>query len=58
VLASLAAGLFGGSTAVAGTVYAYSVDISTAVFVLAVALLFLRPGLGPRASEQTAQRIE
>jgi hypothetical protein len=43
VLASLLAGVLGGS-AVASTVYSFSVDLSTAAFVLAVVLLVWRPG--------------
>lgn len=45
VLVSLSAGLFG-STAVASAVYGAQFDISTVVFVLAVGLLYLRPGVG------------
>ena len=44
IFTSLAAGAFG-STAIAGAVYGFSIDISTAVFVLAVGLLYWRPGL-------------
>jgi len=54
ILASLAAGVFGGGAAITGALYAYSVDISTAVFVVAVALLYYRPGFGRAAG----QRIE
>ncbi len=43
ILASLSAGLFG-STAVASAVYGAQFDISTAVFVLAVGLLYSQPG--------------
>jgi hypothetical protein len=43
LISSLAAGLTG-STAGLATVYAYSVDASTLVFVVAVALLYWRPG--------------
>ncbi|MFC7007612.1 DUF7546 family protein [Halalkalicoccus salilacus] len=44
VIASLVAGLAGGSSALTAAVYAFSIDISTAVFVLAVGLLYWRPG--------------
>lgn len=44
VFASLVAGVFGGST-VASAVYSLSVDLSTAAFVAAVALLVWRPGM-------------
>lgn len=44
ILVSLSAGLFG-STAVATAVYGAQFDISTAVFVLAVGLLYWRPGV-------------
>lgn len=44
ILVSLSAGLFGG-TAVATAVYSSQFDISTAVFAVAVALLYLRPGV-------------
>lgn len=43
VVASLVTGLFG-STAVATAIYGAQFDLSTAVFVLAVALLYWRPG--------------
>jgi len=43
IVGSLAAGVAGWSSALA-TVYAYSVDLSTAVFLLAVGLLLWRPG--------------
>jgi hypothetical protein len=43
VFASLLTGVLGGS-AVASTVYTFSVDLSTAAFVVAVALLVWRPG--------------
>jgi hypothetical protein len=52
ILASLAAGVFGGGAAVTGALYAYSVDISTVVFVLAVALLYYRPGFGRSAGQR------
>lgn len=45
VLASLVTGILGGTTA-ATVVYNYSIDLSTAAFVLAVALLVWRPGVG------------
>jgi hypothetical protein len=44
ILVSLSAGLFG-STAVATAVYGAQFDISTVVFVLAVGLLYWRPGV-------------
>lgn len=47
VVASLGAGLAGGSTVAAG-VYALSVDASTAVFLLAVGVLLWGPHLGRR----------
>ncbi len=48
ILASLVAGVAGGSAGITATVYTYSIDISTAVFLLAVALLYWRPGFGWR----------
>lgn len=45
-----AAGVIGGSTAMAGIVYAGGYDLSTAVFVLAVRLLAWRPTVGDRTS--------
>ncbi|PSP27357.1 hypothetical protein BRC65_06190 [Halobacteriales archaeon QH_2_65_14] len=50
VLVSLSAGLFG-STAIASAVYGAQFDISTAVFVLAVALLYWQPGFGRLAAK-------
>lgn len=44
ILTSFAAASIGGSAPLVGTLYAYSLDISTAVFVLSVALLYYRPG--------------
>jgi hypothetical protein len=45
IVASLLTGLMGGTTALTATaIYAYSVDISTAIFLLSVALLYWRPG--------------
>lgn len=56
ILVSLSAGVFGGG-AVATAIYSSQFDISTVVFVLAVALLYLRPGidgtLGTRADSQS-----
>jgi hypothetical protein len=52
ILASLAAGLFGSGAAITGALYAYSVDISTAVFVLAVVLLYYRPGFDRTAGQR------
>lgn len=46
VVASLTAGVAGGSSALATVVPALSVDLSTAVFVVTVALLYWRPGFG------------
>lgn len=48
ILVSLGSGLFGGSAAVTGTLYTYSVDVSTVVFLLALGLLYYRPGFGGR----------
>lgn len=45
VFASLLAGVVGGS-AIASTMYSFSVDLSTAAFVVAVGLLLWRPGPG------------
>lgn len=45
VVAALLAGVAGGS-AVASVVYSFAVDVSTAAFVTAVALLVWRPGAG------------
>ncbi|WP_267161937.1 DUF7546 family protein [Halovenus salina] len=44
ILVSLSAGLFGG-TAVATAVYSSQFDISTVVFSVSIALLYLRPGV-------------
>jgi hypothetical protein len=52
ILASLSTGLFGGSAALATNVLAYSVDVSTAVFLLALALLYYRPGFGSRIGQR------
>jgi len=49
VLAALASGFFGSSSAVAAAVYSQSYGLSTAVFVLTVALLLWRPSF-PRLS--------
>jgi hypothetical protein len=53
VVLSLASGVFGGSSAVAGAVFAHSVDLSTAVFLLALAALYYRPW-----SATAGQRME
>jgi hypothetical protein len=45
VAASLIAGFAGGSSALTTAIYSFSIDISTTVFVLAVALLYWRPGV-------------
>lgn len=47
VVASLATGLFG-STAIATAVYGAQFDLSTLIFVVAVALLYWRPGFDSR----------
>jgi hypothetical protein len=44
IFASFATALFGGSFTLMTTVYAYSIDIATVVFVLSVVLLYWRPG--------------
>lgn len=49
IVGSLAAGVAGWSSALAAVVYAYSVDLSTGVFLLAVGLLLWRPGGVSRA---------
>jgi hypothetical protein len=46
VFVSLSSGVFGGSSAVVGTIMAYSTDLSTAVFLVALALLYYRPTVG------------
>jgi hypothetical protein len=43
ILATIASGLAGGSTALVGTVYSQSYGLSTIVFVVTVALLYWRP---------------
>lgn len=43
IIASVVTGVFGGGAALAGAVYSQSYDISTAVFVVTVALLYWRP---------------
>lgn len=48
VVAPAVAGVTGGTTAALGTVYAFSLDASTLVFVVAVALLYWRPGVTGR----------
>jgi hypothetical protein len=59
VVASLTSGLFGTSAALTGALVAYSVDVSTAVFLLAVALLYYRPGFDAARSRGAAgQRME
>ncbi|MFC4407445.1 DUF7546 family protein [Haloarchaeobius iranensis] len=50
VVSSVGASLTGSTTAALGTVYAFSLDASTLVFVVAVALLYWRPGVSLRAS--------
>lgn len=44
IVASLAAGLFGSTAALTDVVYSHSIDLSTATFLLAVGLLYWRPG--------------
>lgn len=46
VLAALLTSVLGGSTALTSLVMSYSLDLSTLVFVSAVALLYWRPGFG------------
>ena len=46
VAASLLTGLLGGTSAVASVVYAWSYDLSTLVFLVAVLLLYWRPTIG------------
>jgi hypothetical protein len=50
LLSSLASGLTGSTAAVAETLFPFSVDVSTLVFVVAVGLLYWRPGVSARAS--------
>lgn len=57
VLISLASGAFGGTIAFMDPFLAYSLDISTAVFVVAVAALYVQPGF-ESVGRQSAQRIE
>ena len=56
VLLSLSSGALGGSSAVAGAVVAYSTDLSTAVFLVALGLLYYRPTFAGTAS--VGQRME
>lgn len=61
VVGSLATGLFGASASLTGTLYTHAVDISTAVFLLAVGLLYYRTGLGLAGDDdgtETGQRME
>lgn len=46
VIASLVAGMAGGSSALSTVIYSLSVDVSTGVFVVAIVLLYWRPGNG------------
>lgn len=46
IFVSLSSGIFGGSSAVVGTIMAYSTDLSTVVFLVALALLYYRPTVG------------
>ncbi|WP_257297537.1 hypothetical protein [Haloarchaeobius sp. FL176] len=50
VVSSVGASLTGSTSAALGTVYAFSLDASTLVFVVAVALLYWRPEVSLRAS--------
>ncbi|WP_435347534.1 DUF7546 family protein [Haloarchaeobius sp. HRN-SO-5] len=50
LLSSLAASLTGSTTAIAATLFPFSLDVSTLIFVLTVALLYWRPGVSTRAS--------
>lgn len=50
VLASLVTGVAGGSSGLTATVYAVSIDLSTAAFLLAVGLLYYRPTFDASAS--------
>lgn len=44
IVASMVTSVYGGSLTLVSTVVAYSVDLSTAAFLLSVALLYWRPG--------------
>ncbi len=44
IVATIVAGVAGGSSAVVATIYTHSMDLSTVAFVLAFALLYWRPG--------------
>ncbi|PSQ59540.1 MAG: hypothetical protein BRD23_04260 [Halobacteriales archaeon SW_9_67_25] len=46
VFVSLSSGVFGGSSAVVGTIMSYSTDLSTVVFLVALGLLYYRPTIG------------
>lgn len=52
VVLSLSSGIFGGSSAVVGALFAYSTDLSTVVFLLALALLYYRPTVGGTAGQR------
>lgn len=62
IVGSLATGLFGASAGVTGTLYSNAVDLSTFVFLLAVALLYYRPGFNSRRrdreTDETARVME
>jgi hypothetical protein len=65
IITSLATGLFGASAGLTGSLYTHAVDISTAVFLLAVGLLYYWTGPGPASRQpgddggtETGQRIE
>jgi hypothetical protein len=46
VIASVATGVVGGGSAVATVALGFSYDLSTAVFLVTVALLYWRPSVG------------
>ncbi len=52
VFVSLSSGAFGGSSAVVGALFAYSTDLSTVVFLLALALLYYRPTVEGTAGQR------
>lgn len=49
VVVSLASGALGGSSAIFGAIFSYSTDLSTAVFLLSLVLLYYRPTFGRTA---------
>jgi hypothetical protein len=52
VLVSLSSGALGGSSAVVGAIFAYSTDLSTGVFLVALALLYYRPTFAGTAGQR------